>query len=554
MAEQFIEFLRSQPVLTFWLVIGLGYVIGRIGIAGITLGPPGGVLIAGLLFGHFGFTFSLAVQAFGFALFIFCVGYQAGPRFFDIMATNGLKYLSLALVVAAIGFALAASLSLALGLAPGFAAGMLGGALTTTPTLAAAQDAVISGLVTVPPGMTSDQVLTNIGAGYALTYLFGMVGVILVIRLLPKLLRIDLPAAARELETALEPPAGPDLTRLTLRSYRVTRPELLHRTVGEAELAAPGDVKFMAIQRDGRQFPVTRDTRLELGDEVVVLGSAAYLLMHAHKLGEEIAPAHGPDTGLSSVEVVVTNRNVVGIPLSSIRPAERIAALPLEVRRQRTPLPLNADLVLRRGDVVTFYAPDHAIDTIVRQVGYVERKVDQTDLLTFGLGIVAGVAIGTLGITVGGIRLSLGMATGLLFSGLVIGFLRSIWPVFGRVPSAARWVLGELGLLILMAGIGVNAGGGMLDIIRSAGLQLIGAGALVTLIPPLAGYAFSRKVLKLNPAEALGGVCGAMTSGAALGTVLDAAKSNVPALGYTGAYAFASIILALSGTLMMVLV
>jgi putative transport protein len=106
---------------------------------------------------------------------------------------------------------------------------------------------------------------------------------------------------------------------------------------------------------------------------------------------------------------------------------------------------------------------------------------------------------------------------------------------------------------MFMAGVGINAGGGIVDIVRSAGLELVGAGILVTLVPVLMGYFFSRKVLQLNPAEALGSVTGAMTSGAALNVVTDAAKSNVPALGYTGAYAFANVILTLAGTLIMLI-
>ncbi len=147
----------------------------------------------------------------------------------------------------------------------------------------------------------------------------------------------------------------------------------------------------------------------------------------------------------------------------------------------------------------------------------------------------------------------LGMAGGLLITGLVIGFLRSIWPIFGRIPSASRWVLMELGLLMFMAGVGINAGGGIVEVIQSAGIKLIGIGMVVTLIPVLVGYYFSRKVLKLNPAEALGGVTGAMTSGAALKVVTEASKSNAPSLGYTGAYAFANVILTLAGTFIMMI-
>jgi putative transport protein len=175
---------------------------------------------------------------------------------------------------------------------------------------------------------------------------------------------------------------------------------------------------------------------------------------------------------------------------------------------------------LHRGDVITFYGPEDAIEPLIRQVGYVERSVDETDLFTFALGIAAGIGLGTVAFSYGAVTLSLGMAGGLLITGLVIGFLRSIRPIFGRVPSAARWVLMELGLLLFMAGVGLNAGGGMAEIIQTAGLKLLGAGLIVTLVPTLVGYLFSRKVLNLNPAEALGGVTGAMTSAANDGSVL----------------------------------
>lgn len=141
------------------------------------------------------------------------------------------------------------------------------------------------------------------------------------------------------------------------------------------------------------------------------------------------------------------------------------------------------------------------------------------------------------------------MAGGLLITGLLIGFLRSLYPIFGRVPSAARWVFMELGLLLFMAGVGLNAGGGIVEIVQSAGLKLLGAGFIVILVPTLVGYFFACKVLKLNPAEALGGVTGSMTSGAVLSVVTDVAKSNSPALEYTGAYAFANVILTVAGTL-----
>ena len=394
--------------------------------------------------------------------------------------------------------------------------------------------------------------LTNIGAGYALTYLFGLIGLILVIRLLPRVLGIDLPAEAAKLVGSVAQ-EGADLSKVSVRTYRVTNLEHIAQTVVEMEQEALGEITFVAIRRGGEELEIDEETRLELGDEVLVVGNIDRLLGHAPLVAEEISDHAGRRVPMRTTHVVVSKPAVIGRPLSEIKLSEHLGVLPLAVRRQRTELPLSMDMELHRGDVISFYGPELAIDALIRQFGYVERAVDNTDLFTFALGIAAGIGLGTLAINIGGITIGLGMAGGLLITGLLIGFLRSIWPIFGRVPSAARWVLMELGLLIFMAGVGLNAGGGIVEVVQTAGIKLLGAGVVVTLGPTLVGYFFSRKILKLNPAEALGGVTGSMTSGAALSVVTDVAKSNAPALGYTGAYAFANVILTLAGTLIMLI-
>lgn len=551
--HEFYEFLIAQPVLLIFLVLGLGYLIGGIRLFGISLGSAGGVLLAGLVFGHFGLKAAPNVQSFGFVLFIFCVGYQAGPRFFDVLRASGLKYLSLALVVAGTGFGLTVWLAYLLDLAPGLPAGLMGGAMTTTPTLAAAQDAVRSGIFEVPAGMTADAVLNNIGASYALTYLFGLIGLILAVRLLPRVLRMDLPAEAAKLAAGDDAEAPPDLSALSQRIYRITGTDPRGWTIREMEREAPGEVLVAGLRRGGEVIDIDLDTRLEPGDEVLVIGRIERLLGRPRDLCEEIADAEGLRAKMVTARVVVSNPKFLGKPLREMDLNLRLGVLPLKVRRQRTELPLSLDLELHRGDVVTVYGPESAIEHVVQMAGHVERDVDETDLMTFAFGIVGGIALGTLAVTVGDITIELGTAGGLLLTGLVIGFLRSIWPVFGRVPSASRWVLMELGLLMFMAGVGLNSGGDIVEIVQASGLKLIGAGVLVTLVPVLVGYFFSTLVLKLNPAEALGGVTGAMTSGAALSVVNEAAKSNVPALAYTGAYAFANVILAFAGTLLMLI-
>jgi putative transport protein len=183
-------------------------------------------------------------------------------------------------------------------------------------------------------------------------------------------------------------------------------------------------------------------------------------------------------------------------------------------------------------------------------------------MITFSLGIAVGVLIGLISVQVGGFSLGLGSAGGLLAAGLIVGFLRSVRPTFGRrsvrptfgrLPDAARWIFMEFGLLLFMAGVGLRAGGDIVEVFLQAGPKLVVAGMFVTVTPVAVGYLFGRKVLGLNPVILLGGITGAMTSGASLSMVTNAARSAVPALGYTGSYAFANVLLTVAGSVILVL-
>ena len=178
-------------------------------------------------------------------------------------------------------------------------------------------------------------------------------------------------------------------------------------------------------------------------------------------------------------------------------------------------------------------------------------KIAETDMVTFAFGITFGVLLGLLSFKVGEISIGLGSAGGLLASGILIGYLRSIYPVFGRMPDAARWILMEFGLLLFMAGVGLRAGGDIIETFAKAGPALVLAGIVVTVSPILVGYFFGRKVLKIPPVLLFGGIAGSMTSGASLSVVTKAANSSVPTLGYTGAYAFANVLLTVAGSIIL---
>jgi putative transport protein len=186
-------------------------------------------------------------------------------------------------------------------------------------------------------------------------------------------------------------------------------------------------------------------------------------------------------------------------------------------------------------------------------MGHVERHIYETDMVTFAFGISAGVLLGMLSITVGGVSLGLGTAGGLLASGLLIGYLRSVRPTFGRLPEGARWWLMEFGLLLFMAGVGLRAGGSIFETLRTSGPVLILTGIVVTTVPLAVTYLFGSRVLKLNPAILMGALTGAMTSGVALSVVTKNAKSSIPAIGYAGTYAFGNVLLMVAGPLILLL-
>ncbi len=239
----------------------------------------------------------------------------------------------------------------------------------------------------------------------------------------------------------------------------------------------------------------------------------------------------------------------VGVSLGELGVTESYGCFLTKAVRVQVSLPLEPSTKLQRGDVLSVTGPSGKVDGLGSRLGHIERSVAETDLLTLAIGIAAGIAIGTLSVTIAGVSVGLGTAGGLLVTGLVIGYLRSIRPTFGRIPTAARWVFMELGLQMFMAGVGISAGSGIVETLQSVGPSLVLCGIVVTVAPVVVGWLVGSLVLRMNPAVLLGAIAGAMTSGAALSTVNSVARSSVPALGYTGAYAFANVILTIAGTL-----
>jgi len=548
---RFLETLRAQPVLTLFLILGIGYLIGNIRIGSFSLGPVAGVLFAGLFLGHFDFRMSAGAQAVGFALFIFSVGYQAGPRFFDVLRTDGLKYFSLAVVIAATGFTIAVIAAKLLELSPGTSAGLLSGGLTSSPTLAAAQEALRTGQVQPPEGITADAMIGNVATGYAITYIFGLAGLIAIIKLLPQVLGIDLEKEAKALEVKAESAAALPPTNVSARMYRVSNEEIT-KIPGEQLREQYWDkTSVVRLRRGGEFIKPDPEDFLHLGDELHILAPVEFFTEIVARFGEEITPDISTAQFTETAQIVVINKSAVGKTLRELDIARKFGVLLTGVSRMRMQIPRTADVELRKGDILTVVGPHDNVDLLGTEVGHVEREIAETDMVTFAFGIAFGVVIGMLAISVGQLSIGLGSAGGLLASGLAIGYLRSIHPTFGRMPDAALWILMEFGLLLFMAGVGLRAGGDIIETFLAAGPVLVLAGIVVTMTPIFVGYFFGRKVLKIHPVLLFGGITGSMTSGASLSVVTKAANSPIPSLGYTGAYAFANVLLTVAGSIIL---
>ncbi len=552
-----LEILHKSEPLALFVCIGLGYWVGNLSIGPIQLGAGGGVLLFGIVFGHLGFSASPAIGTIGFIIFIYSVGLQAGPRFFSVFATDGTKYIALAFFVAILGYGLAKALAAFAGLDPATAAGIMAGALTSTPTLIGAQTAVESGAVTIPPGETAESLVQTISIGYAITYVFGTVGLMLAIRFMPGWLKLDLPTIASDFARERGYDDGgtaQDVSQRPLvRVYEVVSEAFIGRTLQAISDELREDEVVLRIKRADELFEPEPDFVFERGDRFSLLATPNRHRQQRERFNvrEDIMDDDLLESRIDVEEIILTKDAAVGKSPDALGINDRYGCFLSSIRRSQVELPLEESTTMQIGDVLTVAGERSMLDRLIDQIGLVEAKVQETDLVAFAAGISIGLFIGLITVKLGGLDIGLGSAGGLLITGIVIGYLRSRNPTFGRVPPAARFILMELGLVFFLVGVGLRAGGGIVDALQSAGPPIIVIGIIVTLSPLVLGFAFGRIVLRLNPAVLLGALTGAMTSTPALGVVQDAAKSSIPALGYAGTYAFANILLTMAGAAIM---
>jgi putative transport protein len=554
--------LKQYPEIAIFLALAGGYWLGKFTFKGIGLGAVTATLLCAVLIGQIGIKIDPPLKAFAFLMFLFAVGYGVGPQFVRGIAKDGLPQALFSVVQCVLCLVVVVVVAKIAGYDMGAAAGFFAGSQTLSASMGLATDAIHrTGL----PAEQVEPMLDIMPVAYAVTYMFGTVGSAIVIALLgPALLRIDLVAACKDYERQqgggekAMGGAGSAWHRWELRAFRVKAGgKVVGKRAAEAESMVPDARVFvLRIRRDGAIEDATADTVLREGDVLAVAGARDVLVNVLGERAEEVEDRELLNVPIEGVDVLVTEKSVDGKTLAALAqgPAARGVFLRKITRgATATSIPILPDTAIHRGDILTIVGRTQDTTAVAKALGVVDRATDVTDVASWAFAVVVGALIGAIVLKVAGVPLTLSTAGGALISGLVFGWLRSVRPKFGRIPTPTVWFMNSVGLNIFIAIVGISAGPGFVAGLKSLGVGLLLWGMVATTLPLVLGMFIGKYLFRFHDAVLLGIVSGARTTTASLGLVCDIAKSQVPALGYTVTYAVGNTLLTIWGMVIIML-
>lgn len=563
MVDYCIKALQQNPELAIFLTLAIGFSIGRIKIGGFSLGTVVGTLLAGVLIGQLDIKVPAVVKTVFFDLFLFTTGYKVGPQFFRGFKRDALSQMALTAVLCVTCLFTAFVVSRLLGYDIGTAAGLLAGAFTESTVIGTAGDAI--NRLTISEAEKA-RLLNNIPVAYAVTYLLGTAGVVWFLPTIgPKLMRISLKDEAKKMQAEVSGPAEvqPGIVSparsFGVRAYRVTNERLVNKTIAELE-KMPRDARvfIQRIRREGVIIEPEPNTVLRQGDVIAVAAKEEVLVERGTIIGPEVDDKTLLDFPVEVLDVVLTNKALVGKTLKELTELEpwRTGFRGVFLRkltRTGAEIPITPMTQVERGDLLSLVGARRDVDRATAEIGYADWPTNATDMVFVGTGIVIGGLVGLLSVTVAGLPITLTASGGALIMGLVFGWLRSVLPIFGRIPEPAMWVFDTVGLSVFIGVVGLSAGPTFITGLQKSGISLVFVGFVTALLPHTVAILFGRYILKMNPLILLGACSGAGTMTAALRAIQDEAQSKLPALGYTIPYAVGNILLTAWGPVIVAL-
>lgn len=554
-----VSFLQNNLSILLFAALAAGYALGRVKFGKFSLGSTTSVLVVAialgaLVLGNTQYDLGL-IKTISFGFFIFAIGYRVGPDFVSGLRRGGVKYVAVAIFFSIVALASAILLAKLFGLNRGYGAGMLGGALTQSSVIGTADGAILhlSGQeVTSAMNLKSD-----VAVAYAVTYIFGTAGLIVLLKVFARAWKFDLPAQAKKAAEELGSLKESDTVEafhwsnlVMPRAYRVASDSVAGSSVGDLLTKFPSYVSIEAVRRKGQVIrEITDDMKLERDDIVILTGYRRRIFRAAEIIGPEVDDIYLREMLGEILGICITNKEIDGRTFDSIFQEYGHGCFVHGVSRQGHDLPLEPGLKLYTGDVVRVIGSRSDVEMLVDVLGYAERQSQVTDLVSVGIGIILGTLVGLMAINIGGIPVTLGVGGGVLVSGIFFGWLRSRKPTWGYIPVPTQWIFTNLGLNLFIACVGLSAGPRAVAALQQVGISILLAGICLTTLAHLLTWLFGLYAMKLNPVLLLGAMTGAGTCTAALNSVKEDAESPIPVIGYTVPYAIGNVLLTVWGAL-----
>ncbi|MEB5468256.1 aspartate:alanine exchanger family transporter [Virgibacillus pantothenticus] len=513
------DLLNEQLILVF-VILFLGSCLGQLKFKGIGLGSAG-VLVIAMIFGHYGYQVSTAIQNLGLSLFIVAVGLQAGPRFFRMMRSNGIVFCLISLFIVISAVLSSVVVAKAFDLSTPLAIGLMTGALTNTSGLAAALQA------------TNDPIAS---VGYGIAYPFGVLAIILFVQLLPRIGKINLKQDLEDTNNPIKTDHSPEVM-----TFKVTNPKLHKKTLRELDFSRKSVVISRVIRGDHTMIAL-HDTTILLGDYLVTVGEDHELKTFGKYVGEPVdATMDNPDN-IQLRKITVEDEDLVGKSIKELKLRRKYGATVTRIQREGIELNQNPNTPLLRGDVLTMVSSEDRLDEIEKCFSRKKLSVTNIHILSISITLLVGILVGMVPIPIPGLgTMQLGLAGGPLIVALIIGHFGKLGPIHVRYYGPAIHVISELGLVLFLAGAGTTAGQGLVEVIRDQGLELVISGTIITMVTIFSGYIAARKFFKFGVVYSLGTLCGGRTCTPGLGALNLLIDSEDPAIAYAAAYPFSLI-------------
>ncbi len=533
--------LLTKDYFVLFLVIGLGIAVGKISIKGIKL-ELSAVIFVALFFGylynyyHIHFVIPPIIQDVGLVLFIYTIGMQAGPSFFSAFKEQGVRLMALAAVIVLTGATIAVIISFAYGVDMRMMTGLFTGALTSTPGLAAAIEASKSPLASI---------------GYGVAYPFGVLGVIIFIKISPKIFRVDL---KKEEEKFIQQTLS-TVPAITNQTFVVTNENVNGKSLAELNVRFMTEANISRIMRkDGDLVIPAPEVKLFCGDLVKAVGTEKALRRVEVLIGkpsDKVIPQSG---NLEIKLYVVSNEHVVNKSLAELNLMGNYHATVTRIRRSGIDLTPYPSTRLRYGDKVMVSVYKGNVPLLTSLLGDSIKHISETSFLPVAFGIVLGILLGGINFPLGNLHFKLGLTGGVLLVSLFLSWKGKTGPIVWNLSGPANQLLRQIGLLMFLTPVGIRAGEHLTVALAQHGFSLFGYGMLITLIPMFIATLIGKTVLKINFLSLMGALTGGMTSTPGLSAVESMTETEAPQLAYAAVYPFSLVLVIIVAEIMSALI